>query len=114
MLSALKIAGALVFAGYIILACMGGHWLVEVPLVIAGGWVFYLYRVLPQPSVSWPGVLTAAACLAGLAVGLHCLLRWLADARQTFRTWQARWTAAALGLVLLLFVAGIAALGVAH
>jgi hypothetical protein len=83
------------------------------------GWAFYLYRVVPEIAVSWSGVATAVVCLLLLAVGLHRFLRWLYTAEhqqgaEPARVWPVRWTAAVLGVVVLMFVAGIAAVGVAH
>jgi hypothetical protein len=91
-----------------ILACLGMAAPGDALVSLAVGWVFYLIRVLPQVQVSWPGVLTAAACLAGLAFGLHRLLGSL------FPPWPARRTAVLLGLVVLMFVAGITGVGIAH
>jgi hypothetical protein len=86
---------------------------------LVAGWAMYLYRVVPELRVSWSGVATAAVCLALLAVRLHRFLRWLYAARPPgtegpARAWPRRWTAALLGVLVLMFVAGIAAVGVTH
>jgi hypothetical protein len=75
---------------------------------LSAGWAHHLGRVVPQMQVSWPGVLTAAGCLVGLAAGLHFLFRRLPGARP----WPFRWTAALLCSVVLMFVAGLSAVGV--
>src|SRR5262249_21362617 len=50
----------------------------EAALALLLGWASYLARVPGQVTVNGGGVLTALACLALLAVGLHGLCRWLA------------------------------------
>jgi hypothetical protein len=108
------IVAGLAVLGCVCLLCPISSWLVEVPLEIAIGWTIYLYRVLPQVEVHWPAVLTGAACLAGFAAGLHGLLRWLTRSRNPFGIWPLPRTWAIAGLILLLFVAGIATVGVTH
>jgi hypothetical protein len=85
------------------------------------GWIHYLGRVIPQVHVSWPGIVTAAVCLAGLAVGLHLFFRWFfsraaSGNRQTNAAppWPFRWTVMILILVVLLFIAGISVVGLTH
>lgn len=70
---------------------------------LALGWVVYLYRTIPKVRIDGYGVLTAAVCLGILVVGL----RW-------FLHWSARRTGVILGLILVMFVAGIAAVGIGH
>jgi Protein of unknown function (DUF1559) len=100
-------------------ACLGAKWPLESLFYLAAGWALYLYRVVPEMSVSWSGIATAIVCLVLLAVGLHRFLRWLYTARPSVagtpaREWPRRWTATILGVVVLMFVAGIAAVGVTH
>ena len=64
--------------GLLFLACIGLAWPGDLLLNLAFGWMFYLYRVVPQVVVSGSGVLTAACCLGAFAVGLHWFLRWFA------------------------------------
>jgi prepilin-type processing-associated H-X9-DG protein len=95
---------------------------VDFLLNLTFGWAVFLYRVAPQVTVSWTGVLTAALCLLGLTFGLQQFLRWVRAAvrRPTEgdgpppAPWQFRWTAAILGVVVLMFVAGVAAVGISH
>jgi prepilin-type processing-associated H-X9-DG protein len=89
---------------------------------LAVGWIWYLGRAVPQVPVEWDGVLTAVVCLALLCGGLHLFCRWLyeaapaaAAAEQTpRRPWPFRWTAAVVGVVVLMFVAGVAVVGLTH
>jgi hypothetical protein len=83
-------------------------------------WVIYLVRVLPQVTPNVPAILSGIVCLASLVVGLHYSLRWLSTRIRTARTelatpardWPWRWTLAGVGAVVLMFVAGTAAVGV--
>jgi hypothetical protein len=108
----------------------------ELVLYLSAGWTMFLWRVIPQTSLSWDGVLTATFCLVGLSVGLHYFLGWLyremyratgksEDAAsggsaahdftdQTLRRWPVRWTAMLLGLLVLMFIAGLSAVGITH
>lgn len=87
------------------------------------GWTMYLARVIPQVSVSGPGVLTALFCLAAFTAGLHAFLQWLCRQNNSdfgeigtpvARMWSFRWTMGLVALIVLMFVAGLAAVGVTH
>jgi prepilin-type processing-associated H-X9-DG protein len=94
-----------------------------VPLDIAinliVGWVFFLARVLPAIRIGWGGVATAIVCLALLAVGLHGFASWLdsqlRDADEPpMRRWKWRRTGGLIALIVVMFVAGLATVGVTH
>jgi prepilin-type processing-associated H-X9-DG protein len=99
---------------------------VEPPLLIflylSFGWIWFLLRVLPQLAPDVGGILTGIICLAGLSVGLHLFLRWLHGqirrARAEPPTLRPDWgwdkSFVLVGVVLLMFVAGIGAVGVTH
>lgn len=103
-------------------AGMGGIWPFQTLVNLAFGWAFFLHRAVPQTTVNWGGVLTAVLCLAGLTLGLHWFLSWLhghiqkvrADQTEVAKAWPLRRTFAIIGIVVLTFVAGISAVGVAH
>jgi hypothetical protein len=85
------------------------------------GWVFFLGRTLPRLTVNWAGVATAAVCLVAGGVGLHFFARWLYQAKAgqeeteaVARRWRPRWTVAVVAVVVLMFVAGTAAVGLTH
>jgi hypothetical protein len=109
-----------VLSVFLVLVCLAGCLFpFQILYYLAVGWAYYLYRIVPEVQVSWSGVATAAVCLALLAVGLHRFLGWLYTGRgeslaEPARQWPARWTAAMLGVVVLMFVSGIAAVGVTH
>src|SRR5439155_16451380 len=73
------------------------------------GWIKYLWRVVPQLNPDPWAVGSAVACIAGVIVGAHLFLRWLAGGE-----WQWKRTFRCVGLIVLMFVAGIALVGVTH
>jgi hypothetical protein len=99
------VVGVIVLA---VVAAMGGGALIEACVHLAVGWAFFLVRVVPKVSLDPLGTAIAAACMIGLAVGGHRFLRWLNAG------WRVRWTGMLLALVVTMFVAGIAAVGIAH
>jgi prepilin-type processing-associated H-X9-DG protein len=100
---------------FLLLACAGFAVPIDLALSLAFGWISYLRRVVPQVTVDRGGVATGLGCLILLALGSHAFLKWLdGSIRGPERRWQPRWTAAAVAAVVLLFVAGLAAAGVAH
>jgi hypothetical protein len=118
------IAGGIVLAALAVgfVALILGN---AVPLELAGelllGWVGYAQRVFPKVGPTAGGFLTAAVCLLILATGLHAFLGWLyrnigrvSGEAPTPRRWRARWTGSLLTVIVLMFVAGIAATGVVH
>ena len=72
------------------------------------GWALFPRTVLARLRLDVGATLTAVLCLAGLAWGLQRLFGWLAP------PWPWRRTALLVGLVLVLFTAGIAAVGATH
>ncbi|MDR3632751.1 MAG: DUF1559 domain-containing protein [Isosphaeraceae bacterium] len=122
-MSALRLSGRLgvIVAFLFVLACLGLIFPFEIAFYVLVGWIWYGLRVIPEVRVDWGGVAMALVCLAGFAGGLHVFLGWLYDqlnnsaepARIAF-AWPARWTAALVAIVVLMFVAGVAATGVGH
>jgi hypothetical protein len=115
----------------VLLSCLGLWVPGDLLFAILFGWVFYLGRVIPQARVNPNGVATALICLAGFAVGLHLFLCSLARQSRESQggkplehdagpdevpreSWPLRWSAAAVGITLLMFVTGMAAAGLAH
>ena len=114
---ALGSLGAVVVA----IACLG-----ELSSEVFGrllfGWWSYLARVMPRVTVAWDSVATGVVCLVLFTLGLHGFLRWFyAEVQRASgppdlarRRWRARWTASLVAIVILMFVAGIAATGLTH
>lgn len=105
-----------------ILGTFGVFWIgpeqvLEIPFFLVAGWVFYLARVVPQWQPDGGMVATGLVCLLGFVAGSHLFLRWVYAAtgpESGPRRWPLRWTLQMCGLVVLMFVAGVAATGVFH
>lgn len=85
--------------------------------LLAVGWMSFLYRVLPHANVNWAALITWIFTVSALTAGSHFSLRWLS--RQIaqeggIQTWRTSWTLAIVSGVVLMFVAGIAAIGMTH
>jgi hypothetical protein len=114
------------FAALVVSLCLLSQRLyivIQLPFYLVAGWALFLRRVVPLMTLSWVGLFTAGICLLGLTWTLHQFLRWLysrtkPDARSGQevmpRVWWLRWTLSSVGVVVLMFVAGIAATGITH
>jgi prepilin-type processing-associated H-X9-DG protein len=108
--------------GLCVLACAGMAVPIEFAITLAFGWVIYLGRVLPNVGIAWGGVVTATLCLALFLAGSHAFLAWLYGQLRagadpgglTVQRWKPWWTVAFGALIVLMFVAGISAVGVVH
>jgi hypothetical protein len=99
----------LIFAG-------GAAFLIEIPFRLAFGWISFLRNNVASLELNPLRVAEAVACIAALGVGGHFFARWLYRqmAPAAARPWRPEWTAAGLGAVLLLFVAGVGTIGITH
>jgi len=115
----LLIIGVLVVVWFV-LDCLGfplpGF---DVLFFLVAGWGFFIHRVFPQVQIRWDAVISFVVYAVLLVVGSHLFLGWLY--RQTgegeaavARRWQWRWTLSGFCLVVLMFAAGIAMIGVVH
>jgi hypothetical protein len=94
-----------------------GDWIVELPLALAFGWVQFLWHVVPTLSPDPWTVGTALACLVGVIFGAHLFLRWLhlaTAAQPDTPRWPLGRTLRLVAMVVVMFVAGIAVVGVIH
>jgi prepilin-type processing-associated H-X9-DG protein len=101
------------------LACIGIAVPLDLAFAVVFGWIIFLIRVLPEVRINGWGVATAVACLVPLAVGTQWFLGWLCQGPAKGSTgdglrWRLRWTGGSIAIVVLMFVAGLAAGGVAH
>ncbi|MGC4031755.1 MAG: hypothetical protein QM754_08490 [Tepidisphaeraceae bacterium] len=101
------LAGLLVLT--VLVSCVGAAWIIEVAGHLAFGWIANLREALPRVEVNSGGVALFVLTLPALAWLTHGSGRWLAGDR-----WRWKWTLLGLAMVLLMFVAGIAATGVVH
>jgi len=83
---------------------------------LAAGWIPFLRHTVPRMTVDWPQVWLTLAALGAFVAGLHRFLRWLLrdGATVAASAWRFRWTAAVATLVLVMFVAGTAMVGIVH
>ena len=93
--------------------CGGATALIEIPARLLFGWVPFLRRAVPRVSVSPTGVATFALLLAASAGLAHRFGRRFFPKNEG-RGWSWRSTAAACGLTVALFAAGVAATGFGH
>jgi hypothetical protein len=98
--------------------CMGREWLIQVPLTLALGWVAFLLRVVPEMTWRWGAIAETVAVGAVLGVGTHLFLRrlWrqLRPEEAEARPWPVRWSASLVALIVLLFCATMATVGIGH
>lgn len=100
----------------LVVVAVVGDWVIQLPFYLAFGWFGFLRDnlVALQPN---PGLLTEALlCLIALGVGSHYFCRWLYAAMVPGAAggWRTRWTAMGLGLLFLLFAAGVGIIGLTH
>ena len=77
------------------------------------GWVYFIGRVGPKVQFRWDLVAWAMIYAAAFLVGSHSFLRWLY--RETEGgSWKWRWTFSGFVLVILMFLSGMASIGVTH
>lgn len=118
--------------------CAGFTLPLELVFYVFCGWILFLWRVLPNVTVNWTDAGVAVVALSLFVFGTHWFLRWLyaalprvadvakpadstgspttglSDEPMIARSWSARWTASVVALVLMMFVAGIAMVGITH
>ena len=109
--------------------CIGLTILVEIPLVLVFGWIYFLLKTLPNVQPDWSAVGLALITLALLIVGIHRTGRRWANSRTMTKdrsvdevavngllliVWKAQWTASLVIALLLIFTAGISVVGVVH
>jgi hypothetical protein len=90
-----------------------------IPFDFAGlllfGWIAFLRRVLPQMTFNPEIALDAAVALALALFGLHRILcAWTRRDGEESAKWRFGWTLKITVMMLLLFAASIAAVGMAH
>lgn len=92
----------------VLMALGGEEYLMQIPVNLLFGWSWFARDNVIAAQLNWLLIAEGVLCTIALGVGGHYFMRWL------WAGWQARWTAASLGALLLLFVAGIATIGITH
>ncbi|MEJ7594124.1 MAG: DUF1559 domain-containing protein [Planctomycetaceae bacterium] len=121
--------GFAIFGAAFSFLCIGLTILVEIPLVLVLGWIYFLLKTLPNVQPDWSAIGLALITLALLIVGIHRTGRRLANSRTMTKdrsvdevavnghppfVWKARWTASVVIALLLTFTAGISVVSVVH
>lgn len=76
------------------------------------GWLKYPIRLAEEREIDWPNTLLCVVCVFGFTFGVHFFGRWFAAHRQT--TWSWKRTLKLVAILMLMFLAGIAAIGMTH
>jgi hypothetical protein len=109
----LRVVGGLCLL--LVIGILGPLFLVEVPLRLAFGWIAFLRRALPQIDWHLPAIATGLIALGGFVVGAQLLARQLWRQRAAaVGAWRWRWTLGGSAMLLLLFAAGTAMVGIVH
>jgi hypothetical protein len=95
-------------------ALAGVDWIAQALFCILVGWVSHIVVVAPKVTVNWSGVGMLAACLALTATLGHHFCSWLWRGSGRSDPWRPRWSFAGLGVIVLMFGAGMAFTAVAH
>ena len=118
MLKKLLTWTALTVVVSILLLGFGLTWPVEVLVFLGTGWFLFLARVLPEVHLNGPALVEAVVVAGVLAGGLHLFLSWLwlrwHEATPDARPWPGRWSVSLVALLVLLFGAAMATVGLAH
>lgn len=109
-------AGGLLVVAFVLAFLSPGTFVFEIPFFLAFGWAVFMKHNLHAVQPNALLIVEAAVCMVALGVGGHYFARWLwrqvAPAGAT--GWRPQWTALGLAGLLLLFVAGIATIGITH
>ncbi|SIO58083.1 prepilin-type processing-associated H-X9-DG domain-containing protein [Singulisphaera sp. GP187] len=112
--------GSLGFLILLLLGCAGIAVPIDLIVSLAFGWLLFLKRS-PEVQINGSGILSGVVCLTLFAVGLHHFLRWLHGQIQQGQggdpptsPWKWSWTTSLVAIIVLMFVAGLTSVGVAH
>lgn len=117
-MKAMKVVGWVFITLFVmsVFICMGREWLIQVPLTLALGWVAFLLRVVPEVTWRWGAIAETVGVVAVLGVGSHLFLRrlWRQLRPEDASPWPVRWSASLVALIVLLFCATMATVGIGH
>jgi len=121
--------GLAIFGAALSFLCIGLTILVEIPLVLVFGWIYFLFKTLPNVEPDWSAIGLALITLTFLIAGIHRTGRRWANSRAMTNerrfdeisgnglpvvAWKQRWTASLVIALLLIFTAGISVVGIVH
>jgi hypothetical protein len=85
------------------------------------GWFSFLQKTLPRVTVEWRGIGVAGIAVVLFVSGSHWFATWYVGAQPATSdepaksiSWRFRWTASIAALIVVMFCAGVAMVGVAH
>jgi len=109
---------AIVVGIIVILALLGGggSYLGEIPARLLLGWYSFMAMNAQAMQPNALLIVETIVCTILLGVGAHYFCRWLwvRTMPDDTRVWRVQWTVAGLAGVLVLFIAGIATIGITH
>ncbi|MFY0562944.1 hypothetical protein ACN28E_03785 [Archangium lansingense] len=96
--------------------CMGQEWVLQAAWTLVVGWCGFLLGVLPQVTFRWGAIAETVLVGAVLGVGTHLFLRrlWRQLRPEDVRPWPVRWSVSLVALLVLLFCATMATVGIGH
>ena len=116
MKGALRILGLVLgglFLFIFIPTCLGGG-PPTLLLYLLTGWIGYLIETLPKVRINWNTLISTIVFLLAFTLGFHALCGWLYREMTTGRRWKRQWTLSVVAVVMLMFIAGTAAVGITH
>ncbi|WP_406694866.1 DUF1559 domain-containing protein [Singulisphaera sp. Ch08] len=111
--------GSLGFLTLLLIGCMGFAVPIDLASNLALGWLIFLGR-FAEIQINGGGLITGLVCLTLFAGGLHLFLGWLHRQIQgeggdpPATPWKRSWTTSLVAIIVLMFVAGLTSVGVAH
>jgi hypothetical protein len=106
--------GVIIVLLLLALSVLIGDGPIRIVFTLVTGWVGYLTRVGSKVTVNWPGVALGAVCALLIVLIGHGFGRWMWRQTGHSTPWRLRWTGAAVAVLVLMFAAGTAAVGIAH
>lgn len=114
-----------VIAIVVLLLCLLGGGPIEALFYLCFGWVFYLQSISRELSIDWPNTLLAVITFLLFTIGSHWFGTWLKRADESASSdeqpteaqssaWRWRWSWSLTSLMVLMFVAGTAMVGITH
>ena len=107
---------ALLIVAWVALANITNY---QVPLALFFGWISFLQTVVPQVSIDGPTAIVSGGAFVLFLVGVHWMgssfySRLHTEKEAVLKKWKARWTLAIGVLLMVLFSAGLALIGITH
>jgi prepilin-type processing-associated H-X9-DG protein len=106
----MKALGAVLIVAFLVAAILTGF---EGGVSLLTGWIPFLGRALTRLSPDWPSILVGGLAFAMFAICIHALGFSMRRPAVGPR-WRIRWTISIVVLVIVLFAAGIAVIGMVH